>query len=262
MEIKVENQIFRANPKKNVLIDVEEKSFARNAIRTHFIKPKDNYIEIIKQYALPFYHKGDILSISEKMISLCQNRIVYKNNIKLGFWAKFLSKFVKITPAGEAVGNPYKMQLAIESAGLIRILFAAACAAVTKLFGIKGVFYKIAGNGVSGIDGFCDDAFKDYLEMGIYNPENPHGVCEDIKEKLGIDCMIVDANDLNVEILGKSSGVQYEDETLKAMMKDNPAGQANQQTPLILIREMEGEIEAQTETENDAELILALTEKL
>jgi F420-0:gamma-glutamyl ligase len=260
MEIKIENQFFKANPNKNVLIDLQGKSFARNAIRTHFVKPKDDYIEIIKQYALPAYRKGDILSISEKMISLCQNRIVYKSNIKLGFWAKFLSKFVKITPAGEAVGNPYKMQLAIQSAGLLRILFAAACAAVTKLFGIKGVFYKIAGNGVSGIDGFCDDAFEDYLEMGIYNPENPDGVCEEIKEKLGVECMIVDANDLNVEILGKSSGVQYQVDTLKAIIKDNPAGQANQQTPLILIRELEEETTGHIEDHD--ELILALTEKL
>jgi F420-0:gamma-glutamyl ligase len=250
--VEVKNEFFKANPNKNVLIDVQGKSFARNAIKTHFVKPKEDYIEIIKQYGSPIYQKGDILSISEKIIALCQDRIVYKSNIKLSFWAKFLSKFVKITPAGEAVGNPYKMQLAIESAGLIRILFAAACAAVTKLFGIKGVFYKIAGNGIAGIDGFCDDAFEDYLEMGIFNPENPDGVCEEIKENLGVECMIVDANDLNVEILGKSSEIQYDVENLKAMIKDNPSGQANQQTPLILIREIE----------SDTELMLAVTEKL
>jgi F420-0:gamma-glutamyl ligase-like protein len=228
---------FHANPNKKVEIQVGDKTFLRHAIRTHFVSEKENYIEVVKQYAGPIYEEGDIVSISEKIIAMCQNRVLNAKDLKLSFWAKFLSRFVNVTPAGESVGNPYKMQIAINSAGLLRILFAAACAAVGKLFGVKGVFYRIAGNGVSGIDGFCRDAFDYYLDKGILNPENPNGVCDEIKEKLGIDCMIVDANDLGVEILGKSSTITYSENELMGMIKDNPAGQANQQTPMILIRE-------------------------
>lgn len=228
---------FRANPNKKVEIQVGDKTFLRHAIRTHFVSEKEDYIEIVRQYVSPIYKEGDIVSISEKIIAMCQNRVLNKKDIELSFWAKFLSRFVNVTPAGESVGNPYKMQIAINNAGLLRILFAAACAAIGKLFGIKGVFYKIAGNGVSGIDGFCRDAFDYYLDKGILNPDKPDEVCNEIKEKLGIDCMIVDANDLGVEILGKSSSINYSIEELKGMIKDNPAGQANQQTPMILIRE-------------------------
>lgn len=228
---------FIANPNKNVEIQVGERTFLRHAIRTHFVSENENYIEIVKQYVSPIYEEGDIVSISEKIIAMCQNRVLDKKDIKLGFWAKFLSRFVNVTPAGESVGNPYKMQIAINNAGLLRILFAAVCAAIGKLFGIRGVFYKIAGNGVSGIDGFCRDAFDYYMDKGILNPDKPNDVCDEIKEKLGIDCMIVDANDLGVEILGKSSSIGYTEEELKGMIKDNPAGQANQQTPMILIRE-------------------------
>lgn len=228
---------FYANPNKKVEIVVGDKVYLRHAVKTHFVKPNESYIDIVKQYVTPIYNPGDIISISEKIIAMCQNRIIYKNNIKLSFWAKFLSKFVNVTPAGEAVGNPYKMQLAIESSGLLRILFAAACAAVTRPFGIKGVFYKIAGNGVSGIDGFCTDAFECYNEMGILNPSDPDKVCNEIRDKLGIECIIVDANDLNIEVLGRSNGISHDEEYLKAMIKDNPAGQGGQQTPITLIRE-------------------------
>lgn len=228
---------FTANPNKKVEIQVGERTFFRHVIRTHFVSEGENYIEIVKQYVSPIYQEGDIVSISEKIIAMCQNRVLNKKDIKLSFWAKFLSRFVNVTPAGESVGNPYKMQIAINNAGILRILFAAACAAIGKLFGVKGVFYKIAGNGVSGIDGFCRDAFDYYLDKGILNPDKPNDVCDEIKEKLGIDCMIVDANDLGVEILGKSSSIQYTEDELKGMIKDNPAGQANQQTPMILIRE-------------------------
>lgn len=228
---------YFANPNKRVRIQVGDKSFFRHAIRTHFVSENENYIEIVRQYVSPIYEEGDVVSISEKIIAMCQNRVLNIKDIKLSFWAKFLSRFVNVTPAGESVGNPYKMQIAINNAGILRILFAAICAAVGKLFGVKGVFYKIAGNGVSGIDGFCRDAYDYYLDKGILNPDKPDEVCDEIKEKLGVDCMIVDANDLGVEILGKSSSILFSEEELKGMIKDNPAGQANQQTPMILIRE-------------------------
>jgi hypothetical protein len=235
---------FRVNPGKNVEIKVGDRIYIRHSVKTHFVSEGEDYIEVVKKYVSPIYQEGDIISISEKIIAMCQNRVLSMKDLKLGFWAKFLSKFVNVTPAGEAVGNPYKIQIAIKLAGLPRILFAAICAGIGKLFGKRGIFYKIAGNGISGIDGFCRDAFDYYLDKGILNPENPDGVCNDIKDKLGIDCMIVDANDLGVDILGKSSSIKYSVEELAGMIKDNPAGQANQQTPITLIREKIAEAEA------------------
>ena len=87
------------------------------------------------------------------------------------------------------------------------------------------------------MDGFYGEAYACYADMGILNPKDPDKVCDNIKQKLGIDSMIVDANDLGVEILGKCSNISYDDTFLKRIIKDNPAGQSSQQTPLILIRE-------------------------
>ena len=227
---------FFANPEKRIDIEVNGKRFWRHSIRTHFITPNEDYIEIVRKYVTPLYQPGDVLSISEKVIALCQNRVLDMHDIKLSWWARFLSRFVKMTPAGESVGNPYKMQIAIQSAGLPRILLAAAVAAVTRPFGIKGMFYRVAGNGIAGIDGFCTDAFEWYLTKGILVPDKPHDVCNEIKAKLGINCMIVDANDLDVEILGHSKDLPYSMQDLKALIRDNPAGQGSEQTPLVLIR--------------------------
>ena len=69
--------------------------FERFAIQTHFVKQGESYLELINKYVMPFYEKGDVLSISEKVISMCQNNTVSKKDVKLGFWAKFLSKFVE-----------------------------------------------------------------------------------------------------------------------------------------------------------------------
>lgn len=227
---------YHANPDKRVEIDVQGRKYLRHAIKTHFITPNEDYIEIVQKYVSPLYQAGDVLSISEKVIALCQNRVLDQKDIKVSWWAKFLSRFVKMTPAGESVGNPYKMQIAIDSAGLFLVLLGAAAAAVTRPFGIKGMFYRVVGHGVAGIDGFCTDAFDWYLTKGVLVPDKPTDVCNDICSKLGIHCMIVDANDLDVEILGYSTGIPYSKADLKALIRDNPAGQGSEQTPMVLIR--------------------------
>lgn len=228
-----------ANPGKNVEVTAGGKRYMRHAIKIPFVEAgKENYIDILQKYALPLYKEGDLLSIGEKVISLCQNRVILKSDLKVGFWANFLSKFTYKSPYGFGIRNPLKMAAAIKLAGLPRVLFAAICSAVAKLFGIRGVFYKVVGHNVANIDGFNSLAFDYYSDKGMISPENPGAVCNEIKSKLGMNCMIVDANDIGVEILGVCSDVPYDIKTLEEMIKDNPAGQDQEMTPFILIREI------------------------
>ena len=48
--------------------------------------------------------------------------------------------------------------------------------------------------------------------------------------------MIVDACDLSVSVLGKSKGLTLDNNTLAEIVRDNPAGQGDECTPIILIR--------------------------
>ncbi len=136
---------LQPNPGKNLIIQINGKEFARYPVKTHFIEVGDNLENILERYVLPFAKKSDIIVFGQKIVSIIQGRIVRKIDIKVSPWAKFLSKFVKKTPYGFSVGNPLKMQLAINLAGLPRILLASFCGAITKLFGISGVFYRMAG---------------------------------------------------------------------------------------------------------------------
>ena len=227
---------FISNEGKEIEIEASGDIYLRHAIETRFITQSDNYIDVIKEYVSNIYEEGDFISISEKIISLCQNRVIKKEDIKVGFWAKFLSKFASKTTAGVGVGEAIKMQYAINKVGVIKVNFASIAIAFTKLIVIKGVFYKIVGQEVSGLDGFYDHVWKEYGDIGIELPENPDIVCNEIKEKLGISSIIVDANDYGREILGKSSDIILQDDELKEIIRDNPAGQGKQQTPIILIR--------------------------
>jgi len=229
--------IFKSNKGKNIEIKVNGRTYLRHAVRTRFIEEGENYIDVFKEYILPIYEDGDIVSCSEKIIALCQRRTVRREEIKVGFWAKFLSKFASHPKEGIGVGEAIKMQYAIDTVGLLKVIYASIVSAITKLLGKKGRFYEIVGQEVSGLDGFYGKIWKEYEDLGIKIPERPNEVCNEIKDTLGITCMIVDANDLGQEILGKSDDLEGKDEALKAMIKDNPAGQGKECTPLILIRE-------------------------
>ena len=221
------------------------KRMERYGIQTHFIEEGESYIELIKQYVIPLYEKGDILSISEKVISMCQENTVYMEDVKPSWLAKCLCKFGKKTKRGIGVTEAHKLQLMIEMNGRMKVIIAAIIGAIGKLMGKRGWFYKIVGIESSGIDGFYEhSAFETYRKMATLTPKHPYQVCKRIEEKTGIPTMIVDANDINVVILGKSPKLKtLSDECLADFIKDNPAGQDDECTPFVLIRDIGQDIE-------------------
>ena len=233
---------FTANDKKNVTIETGTGSYDRCAIQTHFIQIGENYCELVERYVKPLWQEGDLLAISEKIVSLCQKNVVYRKDMKISWLAKFLSRFAtQHNSAGIGVGDVYKMQFAIDRCGAFKVFWAAVCAGFGKLIGKKGVFYDMVGDEVRGLDGFYPDVFPVYGEFGIPLPKNPGGVCNEIKKNTGVSTMIIDANDFTRDILGKSDDVTLTDEQLCEIIRDNPAGQDDQCTPFILIRKKEEE---------------------
>lgn len=229
---------FVANKGKSVEIEVDGRIYQRHAVKTRFVTQNDDYIDLLREYVAGIYHEGDIVSISEKIISICQGRIVRREDVKVGRLAKFLAGFAApVSAKGCGVGSPLKMQYAIDKKGALRVLIAAAIGGACKTLGIKGVFYMIAGREVAGLDGFYGAVWEEYRDIGIEIPSAPDAVCQEIKEKLNISCMIVDANDLGQEIFGRSSDILLEEDALKKLIRDNPSGQGRQMTPLVLIRE-------------------------
>lgn len=231
--------VFNTNEGKRTVIEAGGKRYARHAVRTHFITLGEDYIEIIRKYVLPVYQPGDIVSSSEKVIAMCQGRVVTEEEAKPGLWAKILAKCACPSPAGIGMSHPMKMQFAINQCGLKNVLWAAVRAAIDKLRGRHGTFYAMLGREVSGLDGFYGKDIPEYEHIGVRIPEGPDGVCDEVYQKLGIKMMIVDANDLNVELLGCCKELKDMGErALVSLVKDNPAGQGRNLTPFVLIREM------------------------
>lgn len=227
---------FNMNEGHPIEVEVGGKRYARHASRTRFVEIGESYLDLIREYVLPVWQPGDILSSSEKVVALCQGRVVYEKDVEPGLLARFLAPFASGTPDAFGVKHPAKMQFAINECGAPRVLWAAICAGVAKLFGKHGVFYEMTGREVAGLDGFYGAEFDTYAHMGVRIPADPDGVCDEVERELGVQMMVVDANNINVEILGRSSSLALTDDDLRALIADNPAGQGTELTPFILIR--------------------------
>ena len=227
---------FKANEGKNLAIEINGEKWLRIPIHTHVVMRDDDiFSDVVDKYTKDIRQAGDIVFCSEKIIAITQGRSYPISEIKPSALAKFLVKFVYKSPHGIGLGSPYTMQLALEDVGIPRILLGCLAAALTKPFGVRGVFYKVCGKKAYAIDGPCDYTLPPYNKYAKKAPLKPNKVAREMKNKLGNEFIVLDANDLNVDILGKSSK-SLEDKFLKALFKDNPLGQSSQQTPIAIVR--------------------------
>ena len=224
-----------ANEGKKLAIEIDGVSYLRIPVKTHVVMREDDLFEVLDKYTKELRQPGDIIFVSEKVVAITQGRAFPISEIKPGWFARFLVKFVYKSPYGSGLGSPYTMQLAVEDVGVPRLLLGCAAALVTKPFGIRGVFYKVCGPRAYAIDGPCDCTIPPYNRYAKMAPKNPDKVARKLKEKLGNEVIVLDANDLNVDILGKSSK-DLDVKFLKALFKDNPLGQNSQQTPVAIVR--------------------------
>ncbi len=226
-----------ANAGKALTVQVEGSSFARIPIRTRVVMPGDDLDEFIREYAADVVREGDLLFVTEKIVAITQGRSYLVEDIKPRKLALFLSKYVTRTPHGIGLGMPETMEMALRECGTIRILFAAAVSAVTKLFGRKGDFYRIAGDKARAIDGPTSGTIPPYNKAVVLGPERPREVAQHIKALVGgvPEVAVVDINDLGGNILGSTLDKAGE-KRLVAILKDNPLGQGHQSTPLGIVR--------------------------
>jgi F420-0:gamma-glutamyl ligase-like protein len=228
---------MQPNVGKQAGIVVDGQKYERYPIKTHVITKDDSIIDIVEKYARPLLATGDILFVSEKIVAISQGRAFPIAEIKSSKLARLLVKFVHKSPYGIGLGSPWTMELAIREAGVFRILFAAFLSAITKPFGLRGIFYKVVGKDINAIDGPCEYTLPPYNKYAKLGPKNPNKVAKQIREHLGCEAVIIDANDIGVNVLGRSSEL-ISDDFCKKVFKDNPLGQASEQTPIGIVRRL------------------------
>jgi F420-0:gamma-glutamyl ligase len=223
------------NPRRRLEIDVEGQTYVRLPVRTRVVTDADDIVEVLDQYARPLIQPGDILFVSEKVVAITQGRAIPVETIRVSLLARLLWPRVAKVKYGIGLRSPYSMQCAIDECGADRILLAGIVAAMGKLLGRKGDFYRVAGKQAAMIDAAGTagiDAFKGSVIKG---PKDPDQVAQRIADRLGVATAVVDVNDIGGSwAVGASRGVDRA--LVEAALKDNPLGQGAEQTPCGILR--------------------------
>ena len=212
--------------------------YARHPVRSHLVTPADtDAAAVVKRYVEPLPEGTSLVAVSERMVAITQGRSYPMTEIRPGRLARLLVRYVTRPGYGIGLGTPQTMQLAIDEVGAARILLAAAVSGVTKPFGVHGLFYRIAGRQAASIDGPTSYTIPPYNESATLGPRDPDGAARSIAAAVGVPVAVIDANDAGCVVLGASPGVDRK--FVVRLFADNPLGQAREQTPICVIREVD-----------------------
>ncbi len=235
-------RMLKPNEGKKLEIIVEGEKYCRYPIKTRVISEKDNISEVVTEYSGSYLQNNDMVVISERVVAITQGRAIPISKIHPSWIAKLLVKFVYKPSWGIGIGSPWTMQAAIDEAGAVRIITAGALGTLGKLVGIRGLFYRLVGNGINAIDGPTSYTLPPGNKCATLGPKDPENVARKIQEqianslKLKVSVAIIDANDIGARIEGATEGVNRD--LICKMFRDNPLGQAHEQTPMAIVRKI------------------------
>jgi hypothetical protein len=202
----------------------------RLPIRTHIITENDDIVDVVQKYTGMIASPGDIVAVAESVVAISQGRAILPDSVKPGMIARILCHF----PGKEgSLAAPPSIQVAMEEVGTARFLLGVMAAGLGRLVGRRGDFYRVAGRQLAQIDDFAGTMwpFDRHIVLG---PKDTQKVVDRIKQATGVDAVITDVNDIGkVDILAATEGVDCE--ALVSYLKDNPHGNDDQQTPIVVL---------------------------
>ncbi|PZR64175.1 MAG: F420-0--gamma-glutamyl ligase [Chloroflexi bacterium] len=225
------------NPGRELVAGIDGRAYARHPVRTHLVTDADDAVDVVRRYTGDLDAGVRLVAVSERMVAITQGRSYPMSDIRPGRLARLLVRFVTRPGYGIGLGTAETMQLALREVGTARILFAAAVSALTKPLGIHGLFYRLAGPQAAAIDGPTSYTIPPYNQAATLGPRGPGREARRIAQAVGAPVAVIDANDAGCNVLGASAGVDRR--LVKRLFADNPLGQAREQTPVCVVREVD-----------------------
>jgi len=217
---------------KKELIEIPLKlGYKAIAVKTDLLGSFDNPIETVMDYCKNVTREKDILTIGETPLAIMQGRYVAPQNLEYNIFSKILCYFFHPT---SSLATACGMQLLIDKIGVTRITFSLILGFLFKCIGIKGIFYRLTGFESSLIDDISGTVVP-YDKSIVMGPINTKLFCDKLSKQLEVEVAVVDVNDLGgVKILASSNNSI--NNILKEILKVNPAGNSDEKTPIVLIR--------------------------
>ena len=200
-------------------------------IKTHILGSLDDPIQILKSYMPRNCISTDILTIGESPLAIMQGRYIDYRSVNASIISRLVCKgFHPTSSLATACG----MQTLINISGPTRVIISWLIGGIFKIFGVRGVFYRLAGEQARLIDDITGTT-PPYDKSIVLGPKDTQTFCIEAAKELKVNVAVVDVNDLGrVKVLSTNNANNAE--IIKRALTSNPAGNANQQTPLVLIR--------------------------
>lgn len=200
-------------------------------LRTHLLGPLDRPEDVLRHYAGAVLLPGDIVTIAESPLAVMQGRYIHPSQIHPSGLARQLCRVFHPT---SSLATACGLQSLIDVVGPARVLTAWVLGTVMKLLGSPGGFYRLAGEQARLIDDVTGST-PPYDQTIVLGPVNSERIVEELSRALGHGVAVVDVNDLGrVKVLAASSGCDLG--LLDRALRPNPAGNANERTPLVVVR--------------------------
>ena len=200
-------------------------------VGTHLLGVLDDPEAVLRRYAGELIQPGDVLTIGETPLAVMQGRYHHPATVQPSALARLLCRgFHPTSSLATACG----LQSLIDVVGPAQVLGAWLIGLALKLVGSKGWFYRLAGDQARLIDDITGTT-PPYDQTIVLGPEQPAAFCAAMARSLGVAVAVVDVNDLGrVKVLASSPGC--DEALLERALRPNPAGNANERTPLVLVR--------------------------
>lgn len=201
-------------------------------VRTGLVSSGDDLAVIVAEAVHGIAPSGSIIAVSETAVAIAQGRSLLAETIRPSKLAYFLSARAG---ALATINQPESLQLVIDDVGAPKVLCAAFCQVAGRLFGLRGMFYRVLGGAISAIDGYTG-TLPPFERTIVFGPDRPDEAAQEIADLCGdgIGVAVVDANDLGkVNVLGASRGVARE--VIDRALRSNPHGNGDEQTPIVVL---------------------------
>lgn len=200
-------------------------------LKTHLLGSLDDPLEVLRTYASDLLQPGDVLTIGETPVAVIQSRYRHPSEVNPGMVARLACRVFHPT---SSLASGCGMQTLVDLVGPTRVIAAVVGGLLLKCVGIRGGFYRLAGPQARLIDDITGTT-PPYDQTIVLGPDDPEALCQRAAEELGVAVAIVDVNDLGrVKVLASSQGC--DESLLERALRPNPAGNANERTPLVLVR--------------------------
>jgi hypothetical protein len=200
-------------------------------VRTRLVRPGDDLVALVCQAVGGIARPGDVVAVSETALAIAQGEFVVAERVRPSKMAYVLCRY-----AGPmaTISQPESMQLVIDKVGYPRAVYATLAHLLGRLAGRRGVFYELMGPAIAAFDGYTG-TMPPYERAIVFAPRDPGAFARAFERRSGIDCAVVDANDLEkAKILGASGNVCVP--CVEGALLDNPHGNSDEQTPVVVLK--------------------------